>query len=69
MFDEDKDLEGVLRVPGLDAARIVSMIASPEVTGASERDRAEARTAKGSAAELQRKTATTEGRVRFTAPR
>jgi predicted DsbA family dithiol-disulfide isomerase len=69
IFDEDKDLEGVLRrVPGLDAQRIVSMIDSPEVTEAYERDRAEARTAEGTAAELQRKTATTDGPVRFTAP-
>jgi len=33
-----------------------------------ERDRAETRTAEGSAAELQGKTATTDGPVRFTAP-
>ena len=69
VFDEDKDLEGVLRrVPGLDAERIVSMIDAPEVVEAYQRDRAEARTAEGSAAELQRKTATTDGPVRFTAP-
>jgi 2-hydroxychromene-2-carboxylate isomerase len=69
LLDEDRDLEGVLRrVPGLDAERIVSMIDSPEVTDAYERDRAEARTAEGSAAELQRKTATSDGPVRFTAP-
>jgi predicted DsbA family dithiol-disulfide isomerase len=69
VFDEDKDLEGVLRrVPGLDAERIVSMIDAPEVTEAYERDRAETRTAEGSAAELQGKTATTDGPVRFTAP-
>jgi hypothetical protein len=44
------------------------MIDSDEVTAAYERDRAEARTAAGSAAELQRKTASTDGPVRFTAP-
>jgi hypothetical protein len=44
------------------------MIDSPEVTEAYERDRAEARSAAGSAAELQGKTATTDGPVRFTAP-
>ena len=33
-----------------------------------DRDRAETRTAEGSAAELQGKTATTDGPVRFTAP-
>jgi 2-hydroxychromene-2-carboxylate isomerase len=69
LLDEDKDLEGVLRrVPGLDAARIVSMIDAPEVTEAYERDRAETRSAAGSPAELQGKTATTDGPVRFTAP-
>jgi 2-hydroxychromene-2-carboxylate isomerase len=69
IFDEDKDLEGVLRrVPGLDAARIVSMIDAPEVIEAYERDRAEARSAAGTAAELQGKTATSDGPVRFTAP-
>jgi 2-hydroxychromene-2-carboxylate isomerase len=69
IFDEDKDLEGVLRrIPGLDAARIVSMIDAPEVIEAYERDRAEARSAAGTAAELQGKTATSDGPVRFTAP-
>ncbi|HYZ80786.1 MAG TPA: hypothetical protein VE571_05935 [Solirubrobacteraceae bacterium] len=38
------------------------------MTEAYERDRAEARTAGGSAAELQGKTAATDGPVRFTAP-
>jgi hypothetical protein len=38
------------------------------VNEAYERDRAEARSAAGSAAELQEKTATTDGPVRFTAP-
>jgi predicted DsbA family dithiol-disulfide isomerase len=69
LLDDDNDLTAVLdRVPGIDAARIVSMLDSPEVTEAYERDRAEARSAAGSAAELQRKTATTDGPVRFTAP-
>ena len=69
VLDDDKDLEGVLRrVPGLDAARIVSMIDAPDVVEPYERDRAEARSAAGSAAELQGKTARTDGPVRFTAP-
>jgi 2-hydroxychromene-2-carboxylate isomerase len=68
LLDEDNDLEGVLRrVPGLDAAQIVSMIDSREVIEAYERDRTKARSAAGSAAELQGKTATTDGPVRFTA--
>ncbi len=44
------------------------MLDSPEVSEAYERDRAEARTAAGSPAELQGKTAATDGPVRFTAP-
>jgi hypothetical protein len=55
-------------VPGVDADEIVSRLDSPEVTEAYDRDRAEARTAAGSAAELQGKTASTDGPVRFTAP-
>jgi hypothetical protein len=55
-------------VPEIDAAAVVGMLDSPEVSEAYERDRAEARTAAGSPAELQRKTAATDGPVRFTAP-
>jgi predicted DsbA family dithiol-disulfide isomerase len=69
LLDDDNDLLAVLEhVPGVDASRIVSTLDSREVTEAYERDRAEARSAAGSAAELQRKTATTDGPVRFTAP-
>jgi predicted DsbA family dithiol-disulfide isomerase len=69
LLDDDGDLTAVLdRVPDIDGTRIVSMLDAPEVTEAYERDRAEARSAAGSAAELQRKTATTDGPVRFTAP-
>jgi hypothetical protein len=69
LLDDDSQLEQVLRgVPGVDAARVVSLLDSPEVTEAYERDRAEARTAAGSPAELQEKTASTDGTVRFTAP-
>src|SRR5438105_2757775 len=68
LLDDDNDLADVLkRVPGVDATRIVSMLDSPEVTAEYERDRAETRTAVGSAAELQGKTAATDGPVRFTA--
>ena len=41
---------------------------TPDVVEAYERDRLETRGAQGSAAELQGKTATTDGPVRFTAP-
>jgi len=69
LLDDDRQLEHVLRgVPGVDAARVVSLLDSPEVTEAYERDRAESRTAAGSPAELQEKTASTDGIVRFTAP-
>jgi hypothetical protein len=46
----------------------VGAIGAPEVEVAYLRDRAEARSAAGSPAELQGKTATTDGPVRFTAP-
>ncbi len=69
VLDDDRQLEAVLAgVDGLDAERIVSLLDSSEVTEAYERDKAETRTAAGTAAELQGKTATTDGPVRFTAP-
>jgi hypothetical protein len=69
ILDDDRQLLGVLRsVPEIAAESIVDRLDSPEVTESYERDRAEARTAAGSAAELQGKTATTDGPVRFTAP-
>jgi 2-hydroxychromene-2-carboxylate isomerase len=69
LLDDDGQLHDVLtRVPDVDAGRIVASLDAPEVTEAYERDRAEARSAQGSAAELQGKTATTDGPVRFTAP-
>jgi predicted DsbA family dithiol-disulfide isomerase len=69
LLDDDTALgEALARVPGVDATRIVGMLDAPEVTEAYERDRAEARTAAGTPAELQGKTASTDGPVRFTAP-
>ncbi|HUO69575.1 MAG TPA: DsbA family protein [Solirubrobacteraceae bacterium] len=69
LLDDDAGLgEALARVPGVDPSRIVGMLDAPEVTEAYERDRAEARTAAGSPAELQGKTANTDGSVRFTAP-
>lgn len=69
LLDEDAALRDVLaRARGVDADAIVRMLDAPEVTEAYERDREEARTAAGSAAELQGKTAQTDGPVRFTAP-
>lgn len=69
LLDDDAGLERALRaVPEVDAAAVVAAVDAPDVNEAYERDRAETRTAAGSAAELQGKTATTDGPVRFTAP-
>jgi predicted DsbA family dithiol-disulfide isomerase len=69
VLDDDAQLADALRgVPEIDIERLVTELDSPAVTEAYERDRAEARTAEGSAAELQGKTASTDGPVRFTAP-
>jgi 2-hydroxychromene-2-carboxylate isomerase len=69
LLDEDEDIAAALRgVDGVDAAAIVRRLDDPGVTAAYEQDKAEARSAAGSAAELQGKTAQTDGPVRFTAP-
>jgi predicted DsbA family dithiol-disulfide isomerase len=69
VLEDDAQLADVLRaVPGIDAHAIVARIDAPYVVEAYERDRHETRTAQGSAAELQGKTADTDGPVRFTAP-
>jgi hypothetical protein len=69
VLDDDAQLAAVMKqVPGVDAAALVAALDSPEVTEAYEHDRAQARSAAGSAAELQGKTASSDGPVRFTAP-
>jgi predicted DsbA family dithiol-disulfide isomerase len=69
LLDDDEQLAALLStVLGIDADAIVSRLDDADVTEAYDRDRAEARTAAGSAAELQGKTAATDGPVRFTAP-
>jgi 2-hydroxychromene-2-carboxylate isomerase len=69
VLEDDRQLaEALGRVDGVDGERLVARIDDPEVMAAYDRDRAETRTAEGSAAELQGKTATTDGPVRFTAP-
>jgi predicted DsbA family dithiol-disulfide isomerase len=69
VLEDDAQLLNVLQaVPGIDADAVISRLDDPEVTEAYERDRAEARTAAGSPAELQGKTASTDGPVRYTAP-
>ena len=66
--DDDQLREALAGIPGVDPAGIVAAMDSAEVTEAYEADKADTRTAEGSAAELQGKTAATDGPVRFTAP-
>lgn len=70
ILDDDEPVAAVVAAAtGIPAATILGLLDSPEVTDAYERDRHEARTAAGTAAELQGKTATTtDGSVRYTAP-
>lgn len=69
LLDDDQDLLNALRtVPGIDAEQIVARIDAPDVVEAYRADREQTRKAEGSAAELQGKTATSDGPVRFTAP-
>jgi predicted DsbA family dithiol-disulfide isomerase len=69
LLDDDAHLAEALRiVPGIDPDQIVAQIDAPEVVEAYRSDRDETRRAAGSAAELQGKTAATDGPVRFTAP-
>jgi predicted DsbA family dithiol-disulfide isomerase len=66
--DDDGLRDVVATVPGLDADAIIGALDSPEVTEAYTSDREASRSAEGSAAELQGKTAASDGPVRFTAP-
>jgi 2-hydroxychromene-2-carboxylate isomerase len=69
LLDVDDELAAVLSaVPGIDAGAVVAALDAPEVEAAYQADRAEARTAAGSPTELQGKSATTDGPVRYTAP-
>ncbi|MGH2868482.1 MAG: hypothetical protein ACRDNK_13065 [Solirubrobacteraceae bacterium] len=69
VLEDDAQLEAALAaVPGIEARRLIASLDSPEVTEAYESDRADSRSAAGSPAELQGKTATSDGPVRFTAP-
>jgi predicted DsbA family dithiol-disulfide isomerase len=69
VLEDDGELAEVIgTIDGLDGEQIVAALDSPEVSAAYERDRAESRTAVGSPAELQGKTAATDGPVRYTAP-
>jgi protein-disulfide isomerase-like protein with CxxC motif len=69
LLDDDERIREALRaVPGIDADAIVAHLDDEDVAEAYERDRLEARTAAGTAAEAQGKTSTSDGPVRFTAP-
>ena len=69
VLDDPDDLAVALeRVDGLDIAAVVAAIESAEVEGAYQADRAEARTAEGSATWAQGKAAQTDGPIRYTAP-
>ena len=66
--DAERIREALDAVPGIDADAIVARLDDLEVVDAYERDKVEARTAVGTAAEAQGKTSTSDGPVRFTAP-
>jgi predicted DsbA family dithiol-disulfide isomerase len=69
LLDDDAQVARVVAAAtALDAPDVRAMLDSAEVTAAYERDRAEARRAAGSPAELQGKTAVSDGSVRYTAP-
>ena len=68
ILDEDEQLAAALDSAGLEGVSLVARIDDRDVIEAYERDRAETRTAEGSAAELQGKTRISDGPVRFTAP-
>ncbi len=70
LLDDDDQLREALRpVPGLDADDIVDRLDDADVEAAYEADKAEARSAEGTAIESQGKAATWEpGVVRYTAP-
>jgi predicted DsbA family dithiol-disulfide isomerase len=69
LLDDDAALADALRdVAGIDADEIVARLDHPDVSAAYQHDRSEARQAAGSPAELQEKTASADGVVRFTAP-
>jgi 2-hydroxychromene-2-carboxylate isomerase len=68
-LDDAESIRTALRgVPGVDADAVADRIDDGEVVAEYERQLAEARSASGTPAEAQGKTATSDGRVRFTAP-
>jgi protein-disulfide isomerase-like protein with CxxC motif len=68
-LDDAESIRTVLReVPTIDADAVVERIDAAEVVTEYERQLAEARSAAGTPAEAQGKTASADGHVRFTAP-
>ena len=69
VLDEDDAIANALeRVDGLDVAAVMAALVDPETEAAYQTDRADARTAEGSATELQGKARVSDGPVRYTAP-
>ena len=69
LLDRDDAIADALRqVPDLDVEAVIQRLDDAEVSRAYKRDREEARSAAGGAAELQGKAAAANGRVRYTAP-
>jgi hypothetical protein len=66
--DDDQMIQAISVVPGVDAERIVGLIDDPEVLAEYAADKAQTRTAAGSATELQGKAGNSDGAVRYTAP-
>jgi protein-disulfide isomerase-like protein with CxxC motif len=67
-LEDRDDLRAALGRFELPADELVAAIDSPDVVAAYEADRAQARSAAGTPPEVQNRTATTDGPVRFTAP-
>jgi hypothetical protein len=69
LLDDTASIREALQAqPGIDADAIADRVDDEDVVQAYELDRAEARTAAGSAAEAQGKTSASDGAVRFPAP-
>lgn len=69
LLDDDAHIVRVAgAASGIDPNAIRSLLDAPQVTAAYEQDRAEARQAAGTPAQLQGKTADSDGSIRYTAP-
>ena len=66
--DDAALLDGLSRLPGVDARELLAAVDAADVVEAYAADRAESRTAAGGPTAFQGKAANTDGAVRFTAP-